>query len=643
MLQIVSTHLFSVQRRQNLKSSYYEPYIWFAKSVLIKSPCVVFAILSVLFLCGCVHTSQKTPVANSKDSVLSPSASTESATNHQDNNHRQEPASPDSAKSARYSLEKGETETFANKETTVSDHTRQENASVGRTGQWLLDEAIDLCQASQDFWQKGEFENALEALDSAYALILDLDATDGPTLLQGKEDLRFMISKRILEIYASRHIVVNGSHKAIPIVMNKYVQAEINLFTKGRERDFFIESYKRSGRYRPQIVSALKAAGLPVELSWLPLIESGFKVNAYSKARALGLWQFIPSTGYKFGLKRDLYIDERLNPIKSTNAAIAYQKQLHGIFGDWTTVLAGYNCGEARVLRLIRSQNINYLDNFWDLYERLPRETARYVPRFLATLHIVNNLAKYDFDGIEVAVPLEYETVEVSKPVHLRDVAKKIGATEKMLKELNPELRYQIVPKDGYVLKVPKGKAEVLIAKLPEIPVASKQLRSVAYHRIRRGETLSTIARRYRTSVSAIMRANNLRKSHYIVAGKLLKIPQTGYSVSTTRRHSKASTHVVKRGDSLWLVARRYGTNVKNIQKLNNLSTTTLHTGQVLKIRGSTNEIASGKGLKTYQVKPGDSPFEIALRHNMDLNRFLRINQLTQRSTIYPGQILHVE
>ena len=595
----------------------------------------------MLVFCGCVHTSQKTP--SSKDSAASSSTSTEPATNHQDTNHRQQAARRAIAGSAGHSRENSEMETVPNNETTASDPARQEDAPVERTGQWLLDEAIDLCQASQDFWQKGEFENALEALDSAYALILDLDATDGRTLLQGKEDLRFMISKRILEIYASRHIVVNGSHKAIPIVMNKYVQAEINLFTKGKERDFFIESYKRSGRYRPQIVSAIKEAGLPVELSWLPLIESGFKVNAYSKARALGLWQFIPSTGYKFGLKRDLYIDERLDPMKSTTAAIAYQKELHEIFGDWTTVLAGYNCGEARVLRLIRSQNINYLDNFWDLYERLPRETARYVPRFLATLHIVNNLAKYGFDGIEVSVPLEYETVEVSKPVHLKDVAQKIGATEKMLKELNPELRYQIVPKDGYVLKVPKGKAEVLIAKLPEIPVASKQPQSFAYHRIRRGETLSIIAQRYRTSVSAIMSANNLRKSHYIVAGKLLKMPQTGYAVSTEPSHSQASSHVVKRGDSLWLVARRYGTSVKDIQKLNNLSTTTLHTGQVLKIRGSNNEIASGKGLKTYQVKPGDSPFEIALRYNMDLNRFLHINQLTNRSTIYPGQILHVE
>ncbi len=254
-----------------------------------------------------------------------------------------------------------------------------------------LDDALDLCQLSQDYWQQGELENAVDALDRAYALILSVDTSDQPKLIQQKEDLRFMISKRILEIYASRNIVINGNHKAIPITINRHVQAEIDLFTKGRERRFFVDSYKRSGRYRDKIVESLQEAGLPQELSWLPLIESGFKVNALSRSRALGMWQFIPSTGYKFGLSRDKFIDQRMDPERSTRAAIEYLKELHRLFGDWSTVLAAYNCGEGRVLRLIRGQNINYLDNFWDLYQRLPRETARYVPRFLATLHILNN------------------------------------------------------------------------------------------------------------------------------------------------------------------------------------------------------------------------------------------------------------
>ena len=324
------------------------------------------------------------------------------------------------------------------------------NATSGvkaaKPAQTKLDEALEFCHASQEYWQRGELEKAVDSLDQAYALILAVEAQDDFKLIQEKEDLRFMISKRILEIYASRNIVVNGNHNAIPLDTNRHVEAEIRRFTVGPEKAFFLKSLKRSGRYRPEILKALKAAGLPQELSWLPLIESGFNVKALSRARALGLWQFIPSTGYKFGLKRDQFIDERMDPEKATMAAIAYLKELHNIFGDWTTVLAAYNCGEGRVLRTIRTQNVNYLDNFWDLYERLPRETARYVPRFLATLHILNDPEKYGIDLTIADPPLTYETVTVAKQVSLKDVARAIGTTEFELRQINPELRYKITP-----------------------------------------------------------------------------------------------------------------------------------------------------------------------------------------------------
>jgi len=569
---------------------------------LIKLRLFSLQVFLLFLLCGCIQTLHKTPVSRDVDYLPTQTNIPDFTEPPVKVDHKdQKPSQID------HLVVENNIESPAPEHINKIENNIAENSLHEKKIQPILDEALDFCQASQDFWQKGELENALEALDHAYSLILKIDTDENPKLIQQKEDLRFMISKRILEIYASRNIVVNGNHDAIPMVMNKHIQAEMDRFTKKGEKKFFIESYKRSGRYRSQIVSSLKEAGLPVELSWLPLIESGFKVNALSKARALGLWQFIPSTGYKFGLKRTKYINERIDPVKSTKAAIAYLKELHQIFGDWATVLAAYNCGEGRVLRVIRTQNINYLDNFWDLYERLPQETARYVPRFMATLHIVKNLEKYGLDSIPVNKPLEYEIITISKQVHLRNVAKKIGATEKTLRELNPELRYRILPQDKYPLRVPIGKGQILLAKLDEIPVSYPPQRAYVYHRIRPGESLSTIARRYRCSVSRIMRANNLRRSSFIVAGKKLKIPRKGTIVYRPKKqngtdYGRPSTHVVKSGDSLWIIAKRYGTTTKKIQDLNSLPTTHLHVGQVLEIPGSKYEKQAGKDLKIYLV-----------------------------------------
>jgi membrane-bound lytic murein transglycosylase D len=514
-------------------------------------------------------------------------------------------------------------------------------------GQPLLDEALDFCEVAQSFWQKGELENALEALDKAYSLILEVDTLEDAKLIQQKEDLRFLISKRILEIYASRNIVVNGSYHEIPLAMNRHVEKELKRFS-GVERKFFIQSYQRSGFYRPYILEALKKEGMPEELSWLPLIESGFKVRALSRARALGLWQFIPSTGYKFGLKRNSYVDERLDFIKATDAAIDYLKQLHQIFGDWATVLAAYNCGEGRVLKVIRSQNINYLDNFWDLYQRLPLETARYVPRFYATLHIIRNPKKYGFTDLEAEPPLEYDTIEINRQAHLKGISKSTGIDLSDLRALNPELRYQILPAESYTLRVPVGSQEAVTANLDTIPITQLPQRSYVWHRVRRGESLSTIARRYRTSVAKIKRANNLRGS-MIRAGKKLKIPQRGYVASKKRtvkptKAPSSGVHYVRKGDSLWILAKRYGTTVKKIRALNNLRTSRLYIGQSLKIPGFKPEpLPDTNQLSTYAVQRGDSPFTIAQKHNMPLERLLRINRLTPRSKIFPGQKLYIE
>jgi membrane-bound lytic murein transglycosylase D len=394
-----------------------------------------------------------------------------------------------------------------------------------------LDTALELAETSQSYWDDGDMDKAIESLDQAYALILEVPGNN-PKLSQQKDDLRFMISKRIMELYASRQVAVKGNHNAIPMTMNGHVEREIQSF-QTVERDFFLESYKRSGMYRGEIVKALKDAGLPEELSWLPLIESGFKVRALSRSRALGLWQFVPSTGYKFGLKRNTWVDERLDPKKSTEAAIAYFKELHQMFGDWATVLAAYNCGEGSVARVIRYEKNDYLDNFWDFYERLPRETARYFPRFLAVIAILKDPAKYGFTLDQPDQPLSYETCTVERPVHLKSVAEKLDVDLDDLTQLNPELRRDATPDVPYVLRVPPGKRELLTAELDKLPKWTPPKVEFVLHRVRRGETLSLIALRYRTSIQRILEANNIRSTRLLRVGQRLKIPMR-YSLTTS-------------------------------------------------------------------------------------------------------------
>ena len=534
-----------------------------------------------------------------------------------------------------------------------------EHPDEDQTSQDVFDQALDFCNASQEFWQKGDIDNALQSLDQAYSIILNIDSLNSPQLIKQKEDLRYMISKRILEIYASQNTIVNGTHKAIPIIINKEVQFEIDCLTH-QERNFFEESLKRSGRYRPMIVKMLKDAGIPAELSWLPLVESGFKVNALSKARALGLWQFIPSTGYMYGLNRDVYIDERLDPKKSTIAAIDYLKKMHNMFGDWSTVLAAYNCGEGRVLSTIRTQKINYLDNFWDLYGKLPLETARYVPRFIATVHIINNLAKYGFDKIEIDSPVPYETVTVARKVKLKDIADSIGESETVLKDLNPELRYGILPGENYSLNIPVGKTEELLSEIDSLEISTPSQNPFIYHRVKFGETLSTISKKYNISSRCIVKVNRISRRNFVDVGKIIKIPQRNNSNETNSIASvspsaapstpspkpvktKTSTvkHIVKKGDSLWIIAKKYGTTVRKIKSQNKVSS--LKVGQVLAISTKSDKHDKKISSNKYCVKHGDNTSSIAMQHNMKVSHLLQLNKLTANSKIHPGQELFVE
>ncbi len=518
--------------------------------------------------------------------------------------------------------------------------------------------ALYFCRLAQAHWKRGDVESAIDGLDRAYALVLAVDPGSDADLLQEMEDLRITISRRILEIYSSRHLVVNGRRNEIPLTINKHVQDEIDSFTIGREREFFTEAYRRSGRHRARIEASLKDAGLPVELAWLPLIESGFKVTALSPARALGLWQFIPSTGYRYNLNRDRYIDERLDPEKSTRGAIGYLKELHGMFGDWATVLAAYNCGENRVLRTIQSQNINYLDNFWDLYERLPRETARYVPRFLATLHIVQDLPRYGLAELAVDPPQRYEVVTIPRQSSLKGVAQATGIDLGLLQELNAELRQGILPEDGYELRVPPGEAAGVAAKVGDIPVyrEAPPAVTVVRHKVRKGDTIESLARRYGSDEKSILAANAMRKPGPLAAGATLRVPVTcppSRAVPPAASAKSASPpkvveHVVRKGDTLAELARHYGTSAEEIRKQNKLAGPTLKTGQKLRI-ATPPPAPAAKAEPTkakpgvYAVRDGDTIYSIARRHNMSVERLLALNRIDSRSTLQPGQKLVVE
>jgi membrane-bound lytic murein transglycosylase D len=507
----------------------------------------------------------------------------------------------------------------------------------------LLQDSLEAYESADIFWKQGNFEDAFAALDRAYELMAEAPLNGDPLIAQEKEDLRHLISRRVIEIYASRQTAVGDIDRSIPMVLNEYVEREIKSF-QGPERTFFLESYVRSGLYRPMILEELKRAGLPEQISWLPLVESGFKVRALSRARALGLWQFISSTGYRYGLERSWWIDERMDPVKSTVGAIGYLTDLHNLFGDWLTALAGYNCGERNVLRGISSQREGYFDQFWDIYTRLPRETRRYVPRFLAVLQIIEDPSAYGFDLPEPLPPLEWETLEIERSAELTSLDKVLGLEAGTLAALNPELRRKATPTEPYEVKVPRGQSGILLASLDQVPEWDAPSTSYTVHRVRSGETLSGIASRYGTSVRTLMDMNRLRSANRIWPGQQLQVPEgrpRATYASNPIPPGQEIQYSVRRGDSLWLLASRYGTTIDRIKRDNNLSTTVLRPGQTLRIR-SASAAPSGGGGGTYVVQRGDTLGRIAQRQGVSLSRLMSVNGLSRRSTIYPGQRLSI-
>ncbi len=464
----------------------------------------------------------------------------------------------------------------------VKGESEEKDASV------LLEDAFAAYEEAQAALGREDMEGALAKLDEAYGFLLRMNVPADSPLLQEKQDLRLLIAQRIQKISVSRTTLASSVNGSIPLVENQWVAREIRSF-QTVERRAFEESYKRSGQYRDMILQELRNEHLPEQLAWIPLIESAFRPRALSRARALGMWQFIRSTGYRYGLKQDKYVDERMDPVKATRAAIQYMIELHDMFGDWTTAIAAYNCGEAAVQRVIRAQRVDYFDSFWDIFANLPFETARHVPRFIATLLIVGDPAKYGFQLPAPDPPLPFESIKVNAAVKLATLSQNLGLDPALLVSLNSELRHDSTPNYPYDLRVPDGTGEQCLACIASLPQYIPPDVVTDRYTVRSGDTLGAIARRYRTSVNAIKNLNGLR-SNLIRPRQVLRIPSRGgvetpgAAAAPAAKPGETVTHIVRNGDNLFQIAKTYGTTVEKIKAANNLSSDIIAVGQKLVI-----------------------------------------------------------
>ena len=357
----------------------------------------------------------------------------------------------------------------------------------------------------------------------------------------------------------------------IPVEVNDTVLSFIRIFQNSR-RNEFVGGLVRSGRYIPLMKQILRDEGVPEDLVYTALIESSFKSNAYSRARAKGFWQFISGTAKRYDLKMDWWVDERSDFEKSTRAAARYLKDLHGMFGDWYLALAAYNSGENTILNAMRRSPAT---NFWDLTETryLRQETKNYVPAFLAAMIIAKDPRKYGFED-QPENPLQFERVAVDYPMDLRLVAECTGASLEEVKLLNPELVRSNTParSPSYEIRVPVGKKDIFLSEVESIPEDKRV--TWRKHEVKEGETLTSIAGIYRTSSSSIAQVNSFDSGSTLSVGQRLVIPidrgpAVSYSSAPELGPGKKSYYSVHRGDTLFRIATRYGTSVDRLCQLN--------------------------------------------------------------------------
>lgn len=431
----------------------------------------------------------------------------------------------------------------------------------------------------------------------------------------------------------------------VPMVNNRAVESFLRVFTEERA-DVIRAALERSLQYVPMIRRVFEEHGLPGDLCFLPLIESGYKTHARSRVRATGMWQFMAGTGRDYGLRVDFYEDQRLDPEYSTHAAARYLKALYDRFGDWYLALAAYNSGPGRVNSAIRRGRSR---DFWTLARKrkLPRETIGYVPAFLAGLRIAKEPEKHGFVDLQPATCLSYDTVKLEFCIDLGVLAESMGLDRQVLKTLNPALIRGMTPpgREAYSLRVPEGTGESARLALAQIP-EDQRLR-LDQHRVRKGETLSHIARRYGVSIKVIQDVNRIPNPRRLQIGDTLLIPLSGYAGGYTAPSSAsgASRHRIRRGDTLYEIARAHGTSISNLLRLNpGVDPLALRPGAVIHITPGKAMASSPSGAedRDYVVVRGDTLSGIAKCFDVPLSHLLQVNGLTRRSTIWEGQVLQL-
>ena len=458
---------------------------------------------------------------------------------------------------------------------------------------------------------------------------------------------------------------------ALPPVEHASITQQADWFA--RHPAYLERVFNRARPYLPHVADEVEARGLPAELAFLPVIESAFDPFAYSHGRAAGLWQFIPGTGTRFGLKQNWWYDGRRDVVESTRAALDYLEYLHGMFdGDWLLAVAAYNCGEGTVGRAIRNnRSAGQPTDFWSL--RLPAETRGYVPRLLGLAAVLAEPGRYQLELPLIPNTPAFTAVELEGQIDLGIAAELAGIELAELQALNPGFNRWATDPDGpHRLQLPVDAAETFAAALAVLPPDER----VRWHRhqVRSGDTLGTIARQYRTTVAVLQSVNNL-SSTQIRVGSHLMIPTSTRSVAdyplsahnrlaSTQQRERAgrvrSEHTVRNGDSLWSIARSHGVGVRELAAWNGMAPgDTLAVGRTLIVwqqgaaRSGTSAAATRRAPAAeplvrrvnYTVRRGDSLYRIANNFRVSIDDIKRWNSLDSQRHLQPGQrlTLHVD